>query len=155
MALDRNGYGALTFEGVVGQIAGDGSAPVVTPVDGRDVAPESGPDRDVPVAEGEDGMPIVEIRGEVPILENRCAEIEVVGHPLGPPAAHHDPGLRLHPGVTGSAQEFQAAAQAGKAPNRPKDSLKLWLDVANRTLLETHRSERFLAAQAGLLREAA
>lgn len=50
------------------------------------------------------------------------------------------------------AQEFQAAAQAGKAPNRPKDALKLWLDVANRTLLETHRSERFLTAQAELLR---
>lgn len=40
-------------------------------------------------------------------------------------------------------------------PGQAKDALKLWLDVANRTLLETHRSERFLAAQAGFLREAA
>lgn len=50
------------------------------------------------------------------------------------------------------AQEFQEAARAGKALGQPKDALKLWLDVANRTLLETHRSERFLAAQADLLR---
>lgn len=50
------------------------------------------------------------------------------------------------------AEAFQEAARAGKAPAQPKDALKLWLDVANRTLLETHRSERFLAAQADLLR---
>jgi hypothetical protein len=50
------------------------------------------------------------------------------------------------------AQEFQEAARAGKTPAQPKEALKLWLDVANRTLLETHRSERFLAAQAELLR---
>ncbi|HSK35512.1 MAG TPA: poly(R)-hydroxyalkanoic acid synthase subunit PhaE, partial [Actinomycetota bacterium] len=50
------------------------------------------------------------------------------------------------------AEAFQEAARAGKAPAQPKDALKLWLDVANRTLLETHRSERFLAAQAELLR---
>ena len=50
------------------------------------------------------------------------------------------------------AQEFQEAALAGKVLSQPKDALKLWLDVANRTLLETHRSERFLAAQAELLR---
>ena len=50
------------------------------------------------------------------------------------------------------AQEVQEAARAGQAPSQPKDALKLWLDVANRTLLETHRSERFLTAQAELLR---
>ena len=50
------------------------------------------------------------------------------------------------------AQEFQEAARAGKVLSQPKDALKLWLDVANRTLLETHRSERFLTAQAELLR---
>jgi hypothetical protein len=50
------------------------------------------------------------------------------------------------------AEAFQEAARAGKAPAQPKDALKLWLEVANRTLLETHRSERFLAAQAELLR---
>lgn len=50
------------------------------------------------------------------------------------------------------AEAFQEAARVGKAPAQPKDALKLWLDVANRTLLETHRSERFLAAQAELLR---
>jgi hypothetical protein len=49
------------------------------------------------------------------------------------------------------AQAFQEAALAGKALSQPKEALKLWLDVANRTLLETHRSERFLAAQAELL----
>jgi hypothetical protein len=33
-----------------------------------------------------------------------------------------------------------------------KESLKLWLDVANQVLLETHRSEKFLDAQRQLLR---
>lgn len=41
---------------------------------------------------------------------------------------------------------------AGEAPASPKDALTLWLDVANRTLLETHRSPRFLEAQGELLR---
>lgn len=50
------------------------------------------------------------------------------------------------------AEEFQEAYRAGKAPAQPKEALKLWLDVANRTLLETHRSERFLQAQGELLR---
>jgi polyhydroxyalkanoate synthesis regulator phasin len=43
--------------------------------------------------------------------------------------------------------EFNQLVAAGKAPTQPKDALKLWLDIANRTLLETHRSERFLKAQ--------
>lgn len=50
------------------------------------------------------------------------------------------------------AHEFQEAARAGKVLSQPRDALKLWLDVANWTLLETHRSERFLTAQAELLR---
>lgn len=50
------------------------------------------------------------------------------------------------------AHEVQEATRAGKVLGQPKDALKLWLDVANRTLLETHRSERFLTAQAELLR---
>jgi hypothetical protein len=48
--------------------------------------------------------------------------------------------------------EFQERYRAGKAPAQPKEALKLWLDVANRTLLETHRSEAFLKAQGELLR---
>jgi polyhydroxyalkanoate synthase subunit PhaE len=50
------------------------------------------------------------------------------------------------------AAEFNRLAAAGEAPAQPKAALKLWLDVANRTLLETHRSERFLEAQGELLR---
>jgi polyhydroxyalkanoate synthase subunit PhaE len=50
------------------------------------------------------------------------------------------------------AAEFNRLAAAGEAPTQPKAALKLWLDVANRTLLETHRSERFLEAQGELLR---
>lgn len=50
------------------------------------------------------------------------------------------------------AAEFQERVRAGTAPTRPKEALKLWLDVANRTLLETHRSARFLEAQGELLR---
>src|SRR3712207_3360250 len=40
--------------------------------------------------------------------------------------------------------EFNRLAAAGEAPTQPKAALQLWLDVANRTLLETHRSERVL-----------
>jgi polyhydroxyalkanoate synthase subunit PhaE len=34
----------------------------------------------------------------------------------------------------------------------PKEAARLWLDIADRTLMETHRSEGFLAAQRRLLR---
>jgi hypothetical protein len=51
------------------------------------------------------------------------------------------------------AKEFQERALAGKVLSQPKEALKLWLDIANRTLLETHRSPRFLEAQAELLRQ--
>jgi poly[(R)-3-hydroxyalkanoate] polymerase subunit PhaE len=50
------------------------------------------------------------------------------------------------------ASEFHDLYRAGKAPTQPKEVLKLWLDVANRTLLETHRSDPFLNAQGELLR---
>ena len=49
--------------------------------------------------------------------------------------------------------ELNRLAAAGTAPRQPEDALKLWLDIANRTLLETHRSERFLEAQGELLRQ--
>ena len=50
------------------------------------------------------------------------------------------------------ATEYQELSRAGRAPNRPSEALELWLEIANRTLLETHRSEPFLAAQGELLR---
>jgi polyhydroxyalkanoate synthase subunit PhaE len=50
------------------------------------------------------------------------------------------------------AEEYRKLHRAGRAPNPPDEALRLWLDVANRTLLETHRSEPFLAAQGELLR---
>ena len=50
------------------------------------------------------------------------------------------------------AKEYQKLSRAGQAPNQPNEALKLWLDIANQTLLETHRSEPFLAAQGELLR---
>lgn len=42
--------------------------------------------------------------------------------------------------------------RAGTAVSQPKDALELWLDIANQTLLETHRSAPFLEAQRELLR---
>ena len=51
------------------------------------------------------------------------------------------------------ATEYQEQVRAGTAPTEPKEALKLWLDIANRTLLETHRSEQFLKAQGKLLRQ--
>ncbi len=50
------------------------------------------------------------------------------------------------------AAEYQERVRAGTAPTAPKEALKLWLDTANRSLLETHRSEQFLEAQGELLR---
>ena len=50
------------------------------------------------------------------------------------------------------AKEYQKLSRAGQAPKQPNEALKLWLDIANQTLLETHRSEPFLAAQGELLR---
>jgi hypothetical protein len=50
------------------------------------------------------------------------------------------------------AAEYQERARAGNPPIDPKEALKLWLDIANRALLETHRSEQFLKAQGELLR---
>lgn len=50
------------------------------------------------------------------------------------------------------AKEYQRLSQAGQAPSQPNEALKLWLDTANQTLLETHRSQPFLAAQGELLR---
>jgi hypothetical protein len=43
--------------------------------------------------------------------------------------------------------------RSGKAPADVKEALKSWLDTANTTLLETHRSPRFLEAQGELLRK--
>ena len=51
------------------------------------------------------------------------------------------------------ATGYQERVRAGTAPTEPKEALKLWLDIANRTLLETHRSEQFLKAQGELLRQ--
>ena len=50
------------------------------------------------------------------------------------------------------AADYQERARAGTAPKDPKEALKLWLDIANQALLETHRSEKFLKAQGELLR---
>ena len=50
------------------------------------------------------------------------------------------------------AKEYQKLSRAGQAPTQPNEALKLWLDIANQTLLETHRSEPFLDAQGELLR---
>ena len=52
-----------------------------------------------------------------------------------------------------SASPRSARSCSGRpAPTQPKEALKLWLEIANRTLLETHRSEPFLHAQGELLR---
>lgn len=51
------------------------------------------------------------------------------------------------------AEELSARYRAGKDIPDAKEALKLWLDIANQVLLETHRSERFLDAQRRLLRD--
>lgn len=50
------------------------------------------------------------------------------------------------------ASELQERYRAGDVSTQPKDALKVWLDIANQALLETHRSPAFLEAQARLLR---
>ena len=50
------------------------------------------------------------------------------------------------------AKAYQKLSARAQAPKQPNEALKLWLDIANQTLLETHRSEPFLAAQGELLR---
>ncbi|HWT31877.1 MAG TPA: poly(R)-hydroxyalkanoic acid synthase subunit PhaE [Propylenella sp.] len=49
--------------------------------------------------------------------------------------------------------EMAELQRRGTAPADAKAALKSWLDIANRTLLETHRSPRFLEAQGELLRK--
>ena len=60
-------------------------------------------------------------------------------------------GRCLARGQPALRQGVPEASRAGQAPAQPNEALKLWLDIANRTLLETHRSEPFLAAQGELL----
>jgi hypothetical protein len=50
------------------------------------------------------------------------------------------------------AEELSEHFRAGKATPDAKESLRIWLDVANQILLETHRSKKFLDAQRQLLR---
>ena len=49
--------------------------------------------------------------------------------------------------------EMAELQRNGKAPADAKAALRSWLDTANRTLLETHRSQQFLEAQGELLRK--
>jgi polyhydroxyalkanoate synthase subunit PhaE len=49
--------------------------------------------------------------------------------------------------------ELRARHDAREMVLKPRDILKLWLDIANQTLLETHRSAKFLEAQAAMLRQ--
>jgi polyhydroxyalkanoate synthesis regulator phasin len=49
--------------------------------------------------------------------------------------------------------EMAELQRSGKAPADAKAALRSWLDTANRTLLETHRSPKFLEAQGELLRK--
>jgi hypothetical protein len=50
------------------------------------------------------------------------------------------------------AEEISQRALAGTGLHPGKEALKVWMDVANQTLLETHRSTEFLTAQRDLLR---
>jgi polyhydroxyalkanoate synthase subunit PhaE len=51
------------------------------------------------------------------------------------------------------AEELSQRYRAAEATPDAKESLRLWMDVANRVLLETNRSQKFLAAQRQLLRD--
>ena len=50
------------------------------------------------------------------------------------------------------AAEVSKRFANGQAPLQAKDALKAWLDIANETLMRTHRSTPFLEAQRQLLR---
>jgi len=50
------------------------------------------------------------------------------------------------------ATEVSKRFTSGETPLPPKDALKAWLDIANDTLMRTHRSTPFLEAQRQLLR---
>jgi hypothetical protein len=51
------------------------------------------------------------------------------------------------------AREVGERYRSGKEVPSGRDALRLWLDIANQTLLQTHRSPRFLEAQGQLLRD--
>jgi polyhydroxyalkanoate synthesis regulator phasin len=51
------------------------------------------------------------------------------------------------------AQQMAERQRAGEGGLDAKDALKVWLDISNQVLLETQRSEKFLAAQRQLLRD--
>lgn len=50
------------------------------------------------------------------------------------------------------AEEISQRAQAGKGLRPGKEALEVWMDIANQTLVETHRTAEFLTAQRDLLR---
>ena len=50
------------------------------------------------------------------------------------------------------AEQMAERQCAGKGELDPKEALKVWLDISNQVLLETQRSEKFLAAQRQLVR---
>jgi polyhydroxyalkanoate synthase subunit PhaE len=50
------------------------------------------------------------------------------------------------------AEEISQRARAGKRLRPGKEALEVWMDIANQTLVETHRSAEFLTAQRDLLR---
>jgi hypothetical protein len=49
--------------------------------------------------------------------------------------------------------ELRTRHESRQTVLNPRKTLKLWLDIANQTLLETHRSTQFLEAQAAMLRQ--
>jgi polyhydroxyalkanoate synthase subunit PhaE len=50
------------------------------------------------------------------------------------------------------AEDISQRAQTGKRVRPGKMALEVWMDIANQTLVETHRSAEFLTAQRDLLR---
>ena len=50
------------------------------------------------------------------------------------------------------AEDISERARAGEGLRTSKEALEVWMDIANQTLVETHRSAEFLAAQRDLLR---
>jgi hypothetical protein len=50
------------------------------------------------------------------------------------------------------AEDISQRAQTGKGLRPGKKALEVWMDIANQTLVETHRSAEFLTAQRDLLR---
>ena len=53
--------------------------------------------------------------------------------------------------VTAVAQAYANKAKAGEAPQTAKEALNIWIDIADRTFIETFRTEEYGRAQSSMM----